>query len=122
LPELCPRFLDNADPNADPNADVYVRTYLSALPFRLSSARLLPHDQPYSSALQVGGIPLLRGLQNLSFRYTLLYSLDQQEGIGSAAVLVGKKDRLDSVTAENYVVESTGEINCEVYVPCRQYS
>ncbi len=34
-----------------------------------------------------------------------------QQEIEAAAVLVGKKDRLASVTAENDVVESTGEMN-----------
>ena len=34
-----------------------------------------------------------------------------QQEIKAAAVLIGKKDRLASVTAENDVVESTGEMN-----------
>ncbi len=34
-----------------------------------------------------------------------------QQQIETAAVFVGKKDRLASVTAENDVVESTGEMN-----------
>jgi hypothetical protein len=34
--------------------------------------------------------------------------------IEAAAVLVGKKDRLASVTAENDVVESTGEMNARL--------
>ena len=34
-----------------------------------------------------------------------------QQEVEAAAVLVGKKDRLASVTAENDVVESTGEMN-----------